>query len=153
MESLVAGIFQCPQCRKIIKEKGKESVADKEKIEKGEFNDGEYTLGGKVITITNSKLKKKTSYILDSVCIGIICIGIICIVGFFVNISPSPSRYCSLSEKLASGRDCLQYHQEEILRDQGIGIIAGIVGVVLIIICSIIYIATGNWKKTEPVPR
>ena len=42
MESLVAGIFQCPQCRKIIKEKGKESVADKEKIEKGEFNDGEY---------------------------------------------------------------------------------------------------------------
>ena len=42
MESLVAGIFQCPQCKKIVKEKEKESVAEKSKIEKGEFQDGEY---------------------------------------------------------------------------------------------------------------
>ncbi|MFX1424945.1 MAG: hypothetical protein ACFFBE_00725 [Promethearchaeota archaeon] len=42
MESLVAGIFQCPQCRKIVKEKGKESAAEKSKIEEGEFQDGEY---------------------------------------------------------------------------------------------------------------
>jgi ribosomal protein L37AE/L43A len=42
MESLVAGIFQCPQCKKIIKEKSKESKEEKSKIEKGEFQDGEY---------------------------------------------------------------------------------------------------------------
>ncbi|MFX0083138.1 MAG: hypothetical protein ACFE94_15435 [Candidatus Hodarchaeota archaeon] len=42
MESLVAGIFQCPQCKKIIKEKSKVSVEEKLKIEEGEFQDGEY---------------------------------------------------------------------------------------------------------------
>ncbi|MFX1571312.1 MAG: hypothetical protein ACFFB0_01050 [Promethearchaeota archaeon] len=42
MEPLVAGIFQCPQCKKIVKEKDKESTEEKAKIEKGEFQDGEY---------------------------------------------------------------------------------------------------------------
>jgi ribosomal protein L37AE/L43A len=43
MESLVAGIFQCPQCRKIVKEKDKESqVKGKEKENKGDLLDGEY---------------------------------------------------------------------------------------------------------------
>lgn len=42
MESLVSGIFQCPQCRKIVKEKAEDSVTEKLKIEKGEFQDGEY---------------------------------------------------------------------------------------------------------------
>ena len=42
MESLVAGIFQCPQCKKIIKERDKETAQEKSQIEKGEFQDGEY---------------------------------------------------------------------------------------------------------------
>jgi ribosomal protein L37AE/L43A len=43
MESLVSGIFQCPQCKKIIKEKGEQVQAqDKSKIEMGNFYDGEY---------------------------------------------------------------------------------------------------------------
>jgi predicted RNA-binding Zn-ribbon protein involved in translation (DUF1610 family) len=43
MESLVAGIFQCPQCRKIIKEKDKEpQVKGKIKEDKGDLLDGEY---------------------------------------------------------------------------------------------------------------
>ncbi|MBA7553017.1 hypothetical protein ES705_45599 [subsurface metagenome] len=42
MESLVAGIFQCPQCKKIVKEKDKESAQEKSTIEEGEFNEGEY---------------------------------------------------------------------------------------------------------------
>lgn len=42
MESLVAGIFQCPQCKKIVKESDKETAQEKSKIEKGEFQDGEY---------------------------------------------------------------------------------------------------------------
>ena len=43
MEPLVAGIFQCPQCKKIIKEvdKGAETEEKKE-IEEGRFQDGEY---------------------------------------------------------------------------------------------------------------
>ena len=43
MEPLVAGIFQCPQCRKILKQE-KEVVDQKEKasIKEGEFHDGEY---------------------------------------------------------------------------------------------------------------
>ena len=43
MESLVAGIFQCPQCRKIIKQK-EEKIEEEEKeiIKEGEFRDGEY---------------------------------------------------------------------------------------------------------------
>jgi ribosomal protein L37AE/L43A len=43
MESLVAGIFQCPQCKKIIKEKGEETQdLEKSKIEMGDFYEGEY---------------------------------------------------------------------------------------------------------------
>ncbi len=43
MEPLVAGIFQCPQCKKIIKEVDKEAAAEeKKKIEEGGFQDGEY---------------------------------------------------------------------------------------------------------------
>lgn len=42
MEPLVAGIFQCPQCRKIIKQKEEKSVDEKETIENGDFLDGEY---------------------------------------------------------------------------------------------------------------
>jgi ribosomal protein L37AE/L43A len=42
MEILVAGIFQCPQCKKIVKEKDKVSAQEKSKIEKGEFQDGDY---------------------------------------------------------------------------------------------------------------
>ena len=42
IESLVAGIFQCPQCKKIIKERDKETAQEKSQIEKGEFQDGEY---------------------------------------------------------------------------------------------------------------
>ncbi len=43
MEPLVAGIFQCPQCKKIIKEKDEEAEAqEKIKIDLGEFYDGEY---------------------------------------------------------------------------------------------------------------
>jgi len=43
MEPLVAGIFQCPQCKKIAKRKGKDVEAKEEsKIEEGIFQDGEY---------------------------------------------------------------------------------------------------------------
>ncbi|MFW9780921.1 MAG: hypothetical protein ACFFFB_01405 [Candidatus Heimdallarchaeota archaeon] len=43
MESLVSGIFQCPQCKKIVKEKEKEGKIDeKSKKKKGDFLDGEY---------------------------------------------------------------------------------------------------------------
>ena len=43
MESLVAGIFQCPQCKKIIKEKSEKTQSqNKSKIETGDFYDGEY---------------------------------------------------------------------------------------------------------------
>jgi ribosomal protein L37AE/L43A len=43
MEPLVSGIFQCPQCKKIVKEKEKkDKVDEKSEIEKGDFQDGEY---------------------------------------------------------------------------------------------------------------
>ncbi|MFX1411907.1 MAG: hypothetical protein ACFFA6_16290, partial [Promethearchaeota archaeon] len=43
MELLVVGIYQCAQCKKIIKEKDMKVELDAEKkIEKGEFQDGEY---------------------------------------------------------------------------------------------------------------
>ena len=43
MEPLVAGIFQCSRCKKIIKEVDKEIEAEeKKKIEEGEFQDGKY---------------------------------------------------------------------------------------------------------------
>ena len=42
MELLVAGIYQCPQCRKIIKLKEEKEVEEQEKIEKGDFVDGDY---------------------------------------------------------------------------------------------------------------
>jgi len=43
MEPLVAGIFQCPQCRKILKPKDKNSEQISEETDKkGEYLDGEY---------------------------------------------------------------------------------------------------------------
>jgi len=43
MEPLVAGIFQCPQCNKIIKEKmDNDEGKDQDKIKKLDFQDGEY---------------------------------------------------------------------------------------------------------------
>jgi uncharacterized protein YbaR (Trm112 family) len=43
MESLVVGIFQCPQCRKILKQKEEKiEKEEKEIIIEGEFQDGEY---------------------------------------------------------------------------------------------------------------
>lgn len=43
MEPLVAGIFQCPQCKKIVKQKNKGMEAkEKQEIQKGSFQDGEY---------------------------------------------------------------------------------------------------------------
>lgn len=43
MEPLVAGIFQCPQCKKIVKEKDtKAEEEEKKKIEEGGFQDGEF---------------------------------------------------------------------------------------------------------------
>jgi len=43
MEPLVPGIYQCPQCKKIIKEKDNEAEAKiKHKIEQGEFQEGDY---------------------------------------------------------------------------------------------------------------
>ncbi|MFX1467433.1 MAG: hypothetical protein ACFFB8_02135 [Promethearchaeota archaeon] len=43
MEPLVAGIFQCPQCKKIIKQKEKEKeLKPKKGIDDGDFKDGEY---------------------------------------------------------------------------------------------------------------
>jgi len=43
MEPLVAGIFQCPQCRKILKHSDKKIEEEQKKvIEEGELQDGEY---------------------------------------------------------------------------------------------------------------
>jgi ssDNA-binding Zn-finger/Zn-ribbon topoisomerase 1 len=43
MEPLVAGIYQCPQCKKIVKQKNEETeVEEKRKIEEGEFQVGDY---------------------------------------------------------------------------------------------------------------
>jgi ribosomal protein L37AE/L43A len=42
MELLVAGIYQCPQCRKIVKLKEEKEVEEQEKVEKGDFLDGDY---------------------------------------------------------------------------------------------------------------
>ncbi|MHA1883418.1 MAG: hypothetical protein ACXAAI_03515 [Promethearchaeota archaeon] len=43
MEPLVAGIFQCPQCRKIVKQKDEEAeIQEKKSIGEGTFQDGEY---------------------------------------------------------------------------------------------------------------
>ncbi|TKJ22461.1 MAG: hypothetical protein CEE43_06100 [Promethearchaeota archaeon Loki_b32] len=43
MDSLVSGIFQCPQCKKIVKQKDEDAkVKEKSKIEKGIFQNGEY---------------------------------------------------------------------------------------------------------------
>ncbi|MFX1496838.1 MAG: hypothetical protein ACFFBH_04885 [Promethearchaeota archaeon] len=43
MESLVAGIFQCPQCRKILKQSEEKIVKEqKDVIKEGEFQEGEY---------------------------------------------------------------------------------------------------------------
>jgi predicted RNA-binding Zn-ribbon protein involved in translation (DUF1610 family) len=43
MQPLVAGIFQCPQCKKIMKEEDKVSkVEEQNEIEEGAFQDGEY---------------------------------------------------------------------------------------------------------------
>ena len=43
MEQLVSGIFQCPQCKKIMKTVDKETEAEEKKIiEEGGFQDGEY---------------------------------------------------------------------------------------------------------------
>ncbi|NVM34682.1 MAG: hypothetical protein HWN81_03740 [Candidatus Lokiarchaeota archaeon] len=43
MQPLVEGIFQCPQCKKIIKQKDKEAEAKEKKLtEEGAFQDGEY---------------------------------------------------------------------------------------------------------------
>ena len=43
MEPLVAGIFQCPQCKKIIKQKDKETeTTEKKEIEVGDFQEGEF---------------------------------------------------------------------------------------------------------------
>jgi hypothetical protein len=43
MEPLVAGIFQCPQCKKIIKEKDKElTITEKAEFGEGDFQEGEY---------------------------------------------------------------------------------------------------------------
>jgi len=43
MEPLVEGIFQCPQCKKIIKQKVREKEVNEEiDIDEGEFQDGDY---------------------------------------------------------------------------------------------------------------
>ena len=43
MQSLVVGIFQCPQCKKIMKEEDKADKAEEQRqIEEGGFQDGEY---------------------------------------------------------------------------------------------------------------
>jgi len=43
MQPLVEGIYQCPNCKKIIKQKDKETEAQEKKlIEEGAFQDGEY---------------------------------------------------------------------------------------------------------------
>ena len=43
MEPLISGIFQCPQCKKIIKQKDKVAeTKEKKEIEEGVFQEGEY---------------------------------------------------------------------------------------------------------------
>ena len=43
MEPLVPGIYQCPRCKKIQKEKDdKEEEGEEKKVETGDFLDGEY---------------------------------------------------------------------------------------------------------------
>ncbi|KKM92121.1 hypothetical protein LCGC14_1221680, partial [marine sediment metagenome] len=43
MEPLVAGISQCPQCKKIIKQKDREvEIKEENKIKEGNFQDGDY---------------------------------------------------------------------------------------------------------------
>ena len=43
MEPLVSGIYQCPQCRKIVKQKDeKAEFEDKKEVDKGKFLEGEY---------------------------------------------------------------------------------------------------------------
>ncbi|TFG07859.1 MAG: hypothetical protein EU539_03820 [Promethearchaeota archaeon] len=43
MESLVSGIYQCPNCKKILKEKDEEAeIKEKKIIEDGDFQDGQY---------------------------------------------------------------------------------------------------------------
>ena len=43
MEPLIEGIFQCPQCKKIIKQKVREKEVNEEiDIDEGEFQDGDY---------------------------------------------------------------------------------------------------------------
>ena len=43
MEPLVSGIYQCPQCRKIVKQKAERAEhEDIKKVDKGEFLEGEY---------------------------------------------------------------------------------------------------------------
>ncbi len=43
MEPLVAGISQCPQCKKIIKQKDREvEIKEENKIKEGDFQDGDY---------------------------------------------------------------------------------------------------------------
>jgi len=43
MQPLVEGIFQCPNCKKIIKHKDKEAEAKEKKLtEEGAFQNGEY---------------------------------------------------------------------------------------------------------------
>lgn len=60
MESLITGIFQYLQCRKIIKEKDKKDEAeDKSNIEMGDFYEEEYFL-------KKASLNKKYSYSLES---------------------------------------------------------------------------------------
>jgi ribosomal protein L37AE/L43A len=43
MEPLISGIFQCPQCKKIVKQKDKVTeTKEKKEIEEGDFQDGDY---------------------------------------------------------------------------------------------------------------
>lgn len=43
MEPLVSGIYQCPQCKKIVKQKDERAeLEDIKKVDKGEFLEGEY---------------------------------------------------------------------------------------------------------------
>ncbi|MBY8982639.1 MAG: hypothetical protein KGD57_06805 [Candidatus Lokiarchaeota archaeon] len=42
MAPLVEGIFQCPQCKKIVSNKKEEKVEEAKKVAKGDFQDGEF---------------------------------------------------------------------------------------------------------------
>ncbi|MFW9971965.1 MAG: hypothetical protein ACFFDF_17380, partial [Candidatus Odinarchaeota archaeon] len=42
MEPLVVGIFQCPQCKKIIKQKDKDTTKEQKEVDQGDFQEGEY---------------------------------------------------------------------------------------------------------------